>query len=241
MSAVRLSRIALSALLALACAREPPSAGPAAHFPQPVHDVGRVVQGTRIEHAFPVENRGGAELRLERLEPARGVVVVAYPRSLPPGGRGAIRLAFDTRGLQGPGEAAVRIHTNDPATPRPVVGFKGRVVPELAFAPRGRLYFFAAPGQGGEERVVLVNHGTRPVAVRQAVSDSVHFRPRVEPLAAGRRWAVVVALDPATPEGKHEGTVTLRTDHPRLSELALPVRALIASSRESAPGTASKP
>jgi hypothetical protein len=57
--------------------------------------------------------------------------------------------------------------------------------------------------------------------------DDDHFRPSFKPLTPGRRYELTLALDPATPAGKREATVTVTTDSPVLPEVKVPVRALI--------------
>ena len=210
----------LYVLLVLSCSRDPK-----AEFPERRHDLGAVVQGERIEHAFEVRNRGGADLAVERVE-VDAVAVLAvqgFDRVIPAGGSGRVRVALDTSKVYGIGKLAVHVSTNDPETPRTTLRLEARVVKPLEVEPQDRIYFFKA----GEEKRALVRYGGRPVAVTGVSCDSPRFRPGWKPLAPGARYELTVALDPATPAGKYEGTVTVTTDHPALPELRIPVRALI--------------
>lgn len=210
----------LYVLWVLSCSREP-----RAEFPERRHDFGAVVQGRRIEHAFEVRNRGGAELIVDEVE-VNAVEVLAvegFDRVIPAGGSGRIRVALDTSSVYGIGKLAVRVRTNDPAAPEVTLRLDGRVVKPLEVEPRDRIYFF----KPGEERRTLVRHGDRPVAVTGISCDSPHFRPSWKPLAPGERYELTVALDSAAPKGKHEATVTVTTDDPGFPELRIPVRALV--------------
>ena len=181
-----------------------------------------MVQGERIEHAFEVRNRGGADLVVEEVR-SEVLAVEGFDRVVPAGGSGRIRVAMDTSKVHGVGRLSVRVFTNDPGAPQATLGLDARVVKPLEVEPRDRVYFFKA----GEEKRALVRYGDRPVAVTGISCDSPRFRPSWKPLAPGERYEVTVALDPATPAGKHEATVTVTTDHPDFPVLRIPVRALI--------------
>lgn len=199
------------------CSREPQ-----AEFPVRRHDFGAVVQGQRVEHAFEIRNRGGGELVVDEVT-SDILKIESFDRVIPAGGSGRIRVALDTSGVYGVGKLAVRVFTNDPKAPRTTLGLDGRVVKPLEVEPRDRIYFF----KGGEEKRTLVRYGDRPVAVTGISCDSPHFRPSYKPISPGERYELTVALDPATPAGKHEGTITVTTDSPAFPELRIPVRALV--------------
>jgi uncharacterized protein DUF1573 len=210
--------LVLCVLLVLSCSPEPPRA----EFPERRHDLGAVVQGERLEHAFEVRNRGGADLVIEEAR-SEVLTVEGFDRVIPAGGAGRIRVALDTSGVYGVGKLAVRVFTNDPEAPDTTLGLDARVVKPLEVEPRDRIYFF----KGGEQRRALVRYGDRPVAVTGISCDSPHFRPSWKPLAPGERYELTVVLDPAAPAGKHEATVTVSTDSPDFPELRIPVRALV--------------
>lgn len=232
----RLGFLALAGLLALSCGREEARpASPSAAFPERVHDFGKVVQGARVEHAFPLLNRGGADLVIDRIDTARGLSV-QYDQVIPAGGRSTVRLTLDTAGLRGYGEAAARLYTNDPEAARSVVALVGTVLPPVEVAPGEQAYFFGLRGSGGEKRFTLIQHGDAPLTVGEAVSDSRWFRASVRPEVPGRRYLLSVSLDPATPAGRHEGTVTVATDNPARPEVKISVRAALENPVAARPG-----
>lgn len=217
--------VVLGVLFLAACSREP--LPPKAELPERRHDFGAVVQGQRVEHAFEVRNRGGSDLVLEEVSAVEVLTVEGFDRVVPAGGSGRIRVALDTSGVYGVGKLPVRVRTNDPAAPDITLALDGRVVKPLEVEPRDRIYFFKGGSEGGNQRRTLVRYGDRPVAVTGISCDSPRFRPSYKPLAPGERYELTVALDPATPAGKYEATVTVTTDSPELPELRIPVRALI--------------
>ena len=211
----------LGVLFVLSCSREPK-----AEVPERRHDFGAVVQGERVEHAFEIRNRGNADLVVEEAT-SELLEVEGFDRVIPAGGNGRVRVALDTSGVHGVGKLAVRVRTNDPAAPEITLGLDGRVVKPLEAEPQDRIYFFKPGLRGEEQKRTLVRYGGRPVAVTGVSCDSPHFRPSWKPVAPGERYELTVVLDPATPPGKHEATVTVTTDHPGFPELRVPVRALI--------------
>lgn len=221
---VGVSLLALGCLLLVSCG--PEEASPSAELLERVHDFGKVVQGTRVEHAFTISNRGGADLVIDRVDAAQGLSVKHDP-VVPAGGRSTVRLTLDTAGLRGYGEAAARLHTNDPEAPQKVVALVGTVLPPVEVAPGAQAYFFGLRGSGGEKRFTLINHGGRPLALGEPASDSRWFKASVRPEVPGQRYLLSVALDPATPAGRHEGTVTVATDNPAQPEVKIAVRAAL--------------
>jgi len=215
----------LGVLVVLHACGEP--AAPRAELPERRHDFGAVVQGQRVEYAFEVRNRGGSDLVLEEVSAVEVLTVEGFDRVIPAGGSGRIRVSLDTSGVYGVGKLPVRVRTNDPAAPEIQLALDGRVVKPLEVEPRDRIYFFKGGSEGGNQRRMLVRYGDRPVAVTGISCDSPRFRPSFKPLAPGERYELTVVLDPATPAGKHEATVTVTTDSPELPELRIPVRALI--------------
>lgn len=180
------------------------------------------MQGKQIEHAFEVRNGGGSDLVIEEVT-SEVLTVEGFDKVIPAGGSGRIRVALDTSGVYGIGKLAVRVFTNDPSAPDTTLGLDARVVKPLEVEPRDRIYFF----KGGSERRTLVRYGDHPVSVTGISCDSPHFRPSYKPLSPGERYELTVVLDPATPAGKYEATVTVTTDSPELPELRIPVRALV--------------
>lgn len=222
---------ALIACLLASCAGEPPvPAGPSAEFPEKNQDFGAVVQGRRVEHAYEVRNRGSSDLILERVDASEVLTVQGFDPVIPAGGSGKIRLALDTAALRGVGKLAARVHTNDPKTPAAILRFDVRVVRPLEVEPRDRFYFFQTRGQGSEKRLSLVSYSDEPVNVIGVACDSPHFRPRVQAGEPGERYELAVALDPATPPGKYEATITVSTDLASFPKLEIPVRAIIGQS-----------
>lgn len=99
--------------------------------------------------------------------------------------------------------------------------------PLVEVSPHDRAYFFTVRGSGGEQRLTLTSHAGHPLKLGEAVADSRWFHPRLKPVAPGTRWEVAIALDPATPAGRYEGTVTIATGDPAQPRVEIPVRALV--------------
>ena len=181
------------------------------------------MQGRQVEHAFEIRNRGGSDLVLEEVKASEVLAVEGFDKIIPAGGSGRVRVSLKTSGIYGIGKLRVRVFTNDPEAPETVLALDARVVKPLEVEPQDRIYFF----QPGEQRRNLVRYGERPVRITGIASDSPHLRPSYKVLAPGRRYELAVALDPSTPAGKYEATVTVSTDNPGFPELRVPVRALV--------------
>jgi hypothetical protein len=84
-------------------------------------DMGRIVQGARVEKRFTFTNTGGSPLVLADVRSSCGCTVGKdWPREpIAPGGTGAITVTFDSEGRSGIQQKTITVVTN--AQPRSVV------------------------------------------------------------------------------------------------------------------------
>lgn len=95
-------------------------------------DFGKVTQGTKVEHSFPISNTGKAPLKIERLNTSCGcTAAVVETAVLEPGQSTQVKVSFDTAGFSGLKVKTARLYTNDPKTPTVVFTLQGQVEAEI--------------------------------------------------------------------------------------------------------------
>jgi Protein of unknown function (DUF1573) len=124
------SVLALAALLAVldGGAAAPP---PRAVLEPPGFDFGRLRPGRRVEKDLVLRNNGGRDLDVLAVSTTCGCTVVSgYAKSVPPGGRTVLRVAFTAPAQAGRTVKSVLVKTNDPERPAVEVKLAAEVVAE---------------------------------------------------------------------------------------------------------------
>ena len=93
------------------------------------HDFGQVKEGVKVFHTFEVLNTGKAELVLQSVKPSCGCTTPKYDKMpIRPGKKGAIEVAFDTKGRPGKQRKSILVVTNT-EPPNTVLFFTCEVIP----------------------------------------------------------------------------------------------------------------
>ena len=112
--------------------------GPMLAAPEHVWNFDKAKQGEVLEHKFEIRNLGKADLKLIKVEPDCGCLVVDYPHTpIPSGEKAIVTLKFMTNGRLGPQTKRVKILTNEPAKKEHFLEIKGEILaPQAAPAAK---------------------------------------------------------------------------------------------------------
>jgi hypothetical protein len=243
--------IGLSALLAFlvsgpAAAQQasPPTAqsSPRAVVPFTSYDFGDVYRGEPIRQLFVVRNEGDADLIMRGVEPGCNCEIVEADQVIPPGKEGAIQIEINTSSSIGPLIKIVTLKTNNPEQPHMRLTLSANVLansnggPANVANPRQGKHvgpLFVAPDDGwsglvsaGEkgttEFIITVREG--PMKLLHFEAGSEHFEGRVETLAAGKSYKLVVGVLPMKELGTYTETLKVITDSALLPYLPIRMR-----------------
>src|SRR5437763_1453804 len=192
---------------------------------EPVFDFGTVDRGARVDHTFPVPNRGSATLRIDHVKSSCGcTVAVLSEREVPPGGEARVAVSLDTARLAGRTTKTVNVYTNDPDAPVAGLPLAGQVVADVILTPQP-LYLGHLRRGEAVRREVIVSSG-RPgerYAVARVEPTSPHLHARLEARSDGPAQRLVVELDRDLTLGRFNEQLRLHTTSPREPVLTLPV------------------
>jgi hypothetical protein len=88
---------------------------PVAYLKENRFEFGVVKDGTEVNHAFIIANKGQAPLLIEKVKSGCGCTAVDYTREIPPGAEGRIIIKANTTGYQGQEfSKTILVETNDP-------------------------------------------------------------------------------------------------------------------------------
>lgn len=226
---VRWSSGAAMLLIAAVVCGSPPAgmaeAVPEAVIESPVVEIGTVVEGEEVRHAFQVSNAGEAALEIADIQADCGCTTVDYDKVIAPGETGRIVAKVDTHGYGGRQLARqVRVTTNDPK--------HGRIDLILRFTV-DRLMTLDPPiakleGAAGSpiQATVKVRPSERyPFQILEAAAKNGRYIDvRLSTEGPGEEGAyIVTVINRRREKGRYYDKVLLKTDSPHRSEISIDV------------------
>lgn len=121
----------LSAVVLLFAQQQPakPLSGPVLTLKQTSHDFGDIRQGDVVEHVFEFTNTGNEPLIIQDIRITCGCTQPKWPKEpIMPGGKGEIRVGFNSAGKMGIQTKSLPIISN--AINDPVITFTTNVLPK---------------------------------------------------------------------------------------------------------------
>ncbi len=198
-------------LSAWAEAREPDI-----QFETQTADFGRLLEGEKTEIHYHFRNAGGDTLIIKNVRTSCGcTAALVSEKRVAPGGKGDIRVTFNSSGFGGKPHKTVSVWSNDPDTPKVTLSFSGIVWSEVEVTPR-RIAFgqidkaaLNDPSPDGKRekavrlwREVRVKFPTNPkLTVTGAMASSPALKAEVMPRASEDSGEDVVRIG-LTPEAR---------------------------------------
>ena len=214
---------------------------PLISLPQPVHEFESVIEGSKVEHDFILQNKGGASLNINRIVSGCGCTAVApINEPIAPGEETTVKVTFDTLGMAGKQNKSVRIYSNDPDNPISVVTIKGHVDRPVIVEPRNIFFKDVIRGKTDRlEREVKVKLGNvQGVRIAAVKTFSKHLS--IEDLSGNdkeKKFKVVV--DGNLPMGDFRDRVIVTLSGAAKSSVNIPVYANVKGNLQLSPPTLS--
>ena len=87
--------------------------GPVLAFEKNTHDFGDIYQGDNVEHVFKFTNTGNEPLIISNIQVTCGCTAPSWPKNpIPPGGKGEIKIGFNSAGKMGRQNKTVTVVSN---------------------------------------------------------------------------------------------------------------------------------
>ncbi len=189
--------------------------------PEKSFSFGKVVQGTKVEHAFVIRNEGKDILRLEKVSMTPPLRMGGTPLPIAPGQTANLPLVLDTSNLKGEFEGVVLLTFNDPLSPQIELEFTGRVVEAVEISPRSIIVLAAPRGEARETSLEIINHEPQPLQILAVEHSKERFTTRLQTVENGQRYKLWLKLNPNGPGGKQVDTVVVKTSSGAFPELKI--------------------
>ena len=166
---------------------------PQLYVTQRSQELGTIIEGDKATVTWMLENRGNADLVIERTASSCGCTVVQLAESekvIAPGGSLALKADFDSTNRRDAQAKTVSIHSNDPAEPELRLDFKAKVELLFELEPAGMLNLRTirrgATGQKGLD--IFPGPGRKTLTIHSIeIQDDAPLSFQSEPLEARGR------------------------------------------------------
>jgi hypothetical protein len=191
-------------------------------LPEKEFDFGGVKEGSKITHDFVVLNKGEAVLEIREVSVSCGCSAASFDRTIPPGGEGKITLRVDTKGYEGNIHKTATVYTNDPVTPRFMLGVRALVRIPISVKPAYvRLY--------AKEGATITNSVEITAGLDKALKLEVDkfnlegkVTYRIEETEKGRKFTVYFPNIPKTADS-YSGFLALKTNYNEKSTITIKI------------------
>lgn len=203
---------------------------PKIEFRETTFNAGTFWEGDTAGHEFVFRNTGDENLKIERVRSTCGCTAALLSRDeIAPGEEGSVKTDFNTRRYTGKQSKQVTVHSNDPANPAVQLRIECLVLTVAGLKPSALFFNNVLRGETPAEKVTL-QPSAGPFNITGVEATGGFFevllpedRRQVGPDNLPLEFEVRIL--PLAPLGKLSGNLALTTDHPRLKQLTMRIRA----------------
>lgn len=196
---------------------------------EPSFDFGRVLQGETISHVFLLRNATDRPLAIEGAEISQPGLKARYRRIVPAGGEAKIVADWNIAQASGELEGQILLKTDDPLRSPILLSLTATVVPPIDVLPYSAAFFSLYRGETGEQSLTILNNMNRPVKLTGIDAGNCQCVGRLETIAEGREYKLVVTADGIGEPGRYRRSLTVLTDNADNARISIGVNVLIKS------------
>ena len=129
-------------------------------------DFGKIYRGEVIERSLTLKNDGTDTLVMGTIGVSCGCTgAMATAEKIPPGGKGALKITFNSKNFDGPVHKTVTLHSNGDTSGATMIEFVATVIDEIALSPASIILPDAEVGRMSTAVVGVTNNGMTPLAL----------------------------------------------------------------------------
>ena len=129
-------------------------------------DFGRIYRGETIERTLTLKNTGTDTLVMGTIGVSCGCTgALASAERIPPGGKGEVKITFNSKNFAGPVHKTVTLHSNGDSSGATIIEFTATVVDEIGLSPQSIIMPDAQVGKLSTVTLGVTNNGMTPLAL----------------------------------------------------------------------------
>ena len=194
-------------------------------------DFGELYSG-KAQKVLTIRNDGTDTLIISNVSSSCGCTGTLISNDhIAPHDTGALSIIFDTKKAHGESKKAVSLETNDPDNSKVRITFSANVIPILDLEPE-YVYFQGKEGSSLSKELTIKNPNTGPISFLSVTSslDNLSAKVLENRLQPGKETKLACTLSP-TSKGMIKGTITIKTDNPKLPILEVRVLGLVTTAK----------
>lgn len=198
---------------------------PSFFIPESEFDFGTVIEGTQVQHAFAVENHGGGTLYIKEVRPTCGCTTSDFSKEIPPHGKGAITVTFDSTGYQSSVAKSILVVTSDPMNQETTLKITGTAEPFALISPP-RVFLQGSVNEEIKASVSIVKLDKYPFKIVETVVGERSGYISMALTEKEKGYDLTVS-NSCKKKGRYFETITLKTGSPLKPEIKIKVMGLI--------------
>jgi hypothetical protein len=215
----------LLAVSANALSAEP--AVPRVAIDETAYEFGRVPRGTEVTARFTIHNRGTAPLAIEGMQFSTPGMRARVSATIEAGESAPLEIIWDTSQYSRDAVGQAALQLNDPTTPTLVLTLKGFVVSPIEIDPAPAFYLSQFEGESVRQTLTIKVNQDRDVEITGIDRDGHAFDIAVEPVEAGRQYAITATTSADLAPGRYRESAVVHTNDPRRPRIRLEVNVLV--------------
>jgi Protein of unknown function (DUF1573) len=204
---------------------------PFIEFEEEIHDAGDIWEGEKASHTFSFKNTGDAVLLIKKVKTSCGcTAAVISSKEIESGKTGEIKATFNTKRFRGKQSKTIYVSSNDPKHPTVQLKLQATVKSAASFKPRNIQFGEVTRGEK-ISRIIELTPEVETIKITELTAAPDVFTARIleaekvnpdEKIddSKNRPIRIEVSVSPDAPIGRHNGNLTVKIDHPRISTLS---------------------
>ncbi|RJP93454.1 MAG: DUF1573 domain-containing protein [Desulfobacteraceae bacterium] len=200
---------------------------PVAFVPEPMHNFGTVVDGSKFVHEFIMENQGESPLRISSVYTGCACAVPEYPKMIFPGEKGKIIITIDTNGYGGMEFSRdILVSTNEPDNGMQKLLIYGQVSLFADLSPKS-LILKGLAGDTVQVTSIITPYKEYPFSITGfELEDKLKEKVSIEIDSDNGKYSVTAKNKIKSP-GQYLGKMIIKTDSAIKPEIKMFIRGTI--------------
>lgn len=216
--------------------------GPRIKFREDSHDFGKIKQGLSLTYVFEFKNEGDEILNINNVRSSCGcTAALVSEKKIAPGGKGELKVTFNSQGYQGKVTKYVYVESNDPTLPNKQLEISGEI--EVLPQPKIHLDQYTSDeglfleGEEIKATAKIINRGELELRVDCSHKDASFFSGGKEiafplKIPAGKSVELEIRMSPREKKGLIREYILIKSNDPNRQAISFYVNGYIITKKQ---------
>jgi predicted double-glycine peptidase len=196
--------------------------GPKIKFNETNHNFETIDEGDKLTYTFSFTNIGSETLEVQARSTCTCTAAVVSENRILPGGKGKIKLEFNTHGRKGLTKQSVFVKTNDPANKYVTLAITATVEPCVKVIPEKIWLDNIVVGQKIEREIYVVPGGNENLIIK-SIETPEGIKATILNKNDNNTIPILLTIVGETTPGNFEKKIVIHTNNSRRSDIIVPI------------------